>query len=487
MLRADSLFSGLAVMLVMTVLQRAIGLFRGVAFCRLLDAERLGQWAMAFGFIALVTPMLLLGIPGSLPRYVEAFRRQGQLRPFLFRIVGLTGLLISTAVTVIWLFPQPVAWLVFRAPSEPSLVRAVGAAVLAFVIFNTLNELISSLRQVRVVSLMQFLQSTSFTLIGVLWLSRGGGLVGLIFGFAAATLLGSLPGWWLLLRYRQTTLPASETALDTGKMWRRVLPYAAALWMMNVLSNTFQLSDRYMMLHFGGGEPASGQAMVGQYHTACIIPGLLLSLGLMIGGILMPYLTADWEAGRKQAVTDRLRQMLLGVAILFTLGATVALALAPTLFAWVFSGRYLAALAVLPLAFVFSIWLALSQIAQNYLWVVERGKLVGIAVAVGLVTNLFCNATLMPRFGLFGAVLATLIAHGVAFAGIWWAMHRTGFPLDRTCLWTSLLPFTLLGGPLIALVAVLACLATSQQARDWLRVALAEVEARLPGRRLRHP
>lgn len=476
-LQADSLLSGLAVMLGITVIQRAVGLYRGVSFCRLLDAETLGQWAMAFGFVSLVTPMLLLGVPGSLPRYVEAFRQKGHLRPFMLRIVGLTGFLVTLAVSLIWIVPGPVGWLVFREPSDQSLVRAVGIAVLAVVIFNTLNELIAALRQVRVVSAMQFIQSVAFTLIGLIWLSRGGGLAGLVLSFAFATLLGTAPGWWVLMRH-WGSMPTSSEPIEAVAMWKRLVPYAAALWVMNLLSNTFELSDRYMILHFSGENPAVGQGMVGEYHSACIIPALLLSVGLMIGGVVMPYLTADWEAGKRDAVGERLRQMLLGLSVLFTAGAAVALWLAPTLFQWLFAGRYTAGLSVMPLAFVFCIWASLGCIAQNYLWVVERGKLVGMALAVGLLANLALNYVLMPRYGLPGAVSATMLANGIVLGGIWWSMHLTGFRLDRSTLWSTLLPMTLLAGSTAAIVATIGCLLTSQHARVWLRQGLDEFESR---------
>src|SRR6056297_4340519 len=85
--RADSLALGMSVMLLMTIVQRGIGFFRSSWFCRMLDDQMLGQWAMAFGFVTMITPMLLLGLPGSLPRYVETYRQQGHLRAFLKRIL----------------------------------------------------------------------------------------------------------------------------------------------------------------------------------------------------------------------------------------------------------------------------------------------------------------------------------------------------------------------------------------------------------------
>ena len=67
----------------LTVVQRLVGFVRAVLFCRWLDAEQLGLWDMAFSFLLLAAPLSVLAIPGSFGRYLEHYRRRGQLRRFL--------------------------------------------------------------------------------------------------------------------------------------------------------------------------------------------------------------------------------------------------------------------------------------------------------------------------------------------------------------------------------------------------------------------
>lgn len=464
--RADSLAWGMSVMLLMTIVQRGIGFGRGIWLCRALDDQVLGQWAMAFGFITMVTPMLLLGLPGSLPRYVETYRQQGHLRAFLRRILWLTGGLSCAALALMLMLPGPFGWLIFRAPTGSSLIAAVGISVLAIITFNSLNELVASLRQVRVVSFMQFVQSVGFTVIAVAVLMLGGGLVGLVYSFAAACLLGTLPAWWVLSRNWQS-VPLAAEPLDAASMWRRVLPYAAALWVMNLLANAFDLSDRYMILHFSQSAEL-GQSMVGQYHSARIIPALLASVAVMGAGVLLPYMTADWESGKREAMAERLRKILFAVSATFTIGAAVALAIAPWMFETLLAGRYSGGLAVMPLAFAFSIWAALIAIAQNYLWVAERGKLVGWSLGIGLMVNLGLNLWLLPRYGLQGAVVATALSHLVVLLGLWVGMRITGYHWDSSLLWVTLLPATIISGPVAAVVCVLVVCLLSPQARGWI-------------------
>ena len=455
------------VMLAMTVIQRAVGFFRGIWICRLLDDTDVGQWAMAIGFIMLMTPVMMFGIPGSLPRYVERYRMQGHLRSFVRRMGMVTALCTTVFLLCAWALPEWLGWFIFLEPQNEALVYGVGIAVVSISSFYFVNELVASLRQVRIVSLMQFVQSLVFTTLAVGSLYAGYGLIGVVLSYAGATAIAILPGLFVLIR-GWGGLPLSEDALSAPSMWRNILPYAGALWAMNLLGNVFELSDRYMILHLSPGGELAGQASVGQYHSGRMLPVLLMSLATLIGGVLMPYLSADWENGRKAAVRDRMRRILLAVSACFTCGAAVALLVAPWMFSALLENRYSDGLAMMPIVFVFCIWASLVTLGENYLLVAERGKLVAVCLGFGLLANIGLNAALLPIWGLHGAVIATLCAHGTVMLTLWLAMSRTSFAWDRTVLYVTLLPATLLMGPWVALASVIATCATSEHARAWI-------------------
>ncbi len=462
-------------MLGMTIIQRAVGFFRGIWICRMLDDTVVGQWAMAIGFILLITPVMMLGIPGALPRYVERYRLSGHLRQFVRRLAVLTVLFTLLFCGFVLIAPSTLAWLVFLEPQNNQLVYCVGVAVAAISAFYFVNELLSGLRQVRAVSLMQFIQSITFTALAMGALYWGYGLKAVILSFAAASVISILPGLWVL-RKGWSGLPVSDTPFEAPAMWKRLIPFAAAIWAMNLLCNVFDLSDRYMILHFTPGGELVGQAAVGQYHSGRMIPVLLLSLGMLISGVLMPYLSADWEAGNRQAVRDRLRRVLFGISAFFTVGGAATLVFAPWMYSTLLEGRYNDGLVLMPMAFVFCSWAAMVTIAEAYLLVVEKGKLIAVATSVGLIANIALNALLLPIWGLHGAVVATLCSHGIVMIGIWIAMHKTDFRFDRTILYVSLLPATLLAGPWVALVSVVVCLAASEHAKRWIGEAVEMVK-----------
>lgn len=243
-------------------------------------------------------------------------------------------------------------------------------------------------------------------------------------------------------------------------MWSRVAPFAAWLWIINILTNVYEVADRNMLLHLSAGSAAQAQASVGQYHSARIIPLLLVGIAAMLGGILAPYLTAHWENGQHSRAVSQLRWTLKLVALGFIAGGFGILVGAPALFEHVLHGEYDDGLAVLPLTLVYCIWLGLIVVGQDYLWCREKGKWACTATLAGLAINIGLNFLLIPRFGLNGAVWSTAVSIFVALMATYLVNQRFGWTTDKGIWVTAFAPLILLAPihtGLVALISVCWC------------------------------
>jgi len=463
---AETLAASVAALLAMTVLQRAIGLARGVLFCRWLEPAELGQWDLAFGFLMLAAPLTVLGLTGSYGRYLEHYRRRGHVRSFVRRTATCVALLAAAAAITLAAGRGWFAEAIFAHPHGQGLLLATAAALIVVIAFNALFELFGGLRWFRVAVAMQFFHSLIFAALGIvlafLWEPTALSLVVAFGGAYALCALGAMP--WVVRAWK--SLPVGEP-LRQSAMWSRVVPFAASVWLINAIANLFDLVDRWMLVHYSGMDAAAALAAVGNYHAARTLTLPLLAVAALFRSALLPHLTHDWEAGRRQAVELRLSNVLkLWGLTLMVVSTGLGLA-GPALFDLAFRGKYTAGLHVLPWTAMYLSWASLAALATTYAWCAERPGLSSIPLAAGLAANIGLNLLWLPRLGLFGAVSSTAAANLLALCLAYAVNGRLGAKPTRGVWAVSLAPLALIGGAPLA-VAVTAALLHQAYARQWL-------------------
>ena len=452
---SDSLAMGVMFALSLTLVGRFVGFLRGILFCRLMTDQQLGQWSMVWSFLMLLAPLALLGLPGCFGKFVEHYRQRGQMGSFVKRLAIDSGCMTTLLATSIFLLPQWYSWLVFRETNHTGIIICMGIAIVFVTALHFMTSLMESLRQVRVVTIMHFILGLSFAIVGCgLLLVWKDGTAAATIGYAVSCAIASLPAIWFLWKYRDG-FADNGAPLDHGTLWRRIAPFAIWLWWSNLFHNLFEVSDRYMLIHWSPVQADIAQGFVGQYHSGRVIPLLLVSIAAMLAGLLMPYMSAAWEQGNKARARIQLHWTIKLVSLAFTVGGVVVLFLAPVLFETILEGRYNDGLAVLPLTLVYCTWFGLFTVGQDYLWVAERGKLVFATAALGLAVNIGLNLALIPSFGLWGAVTATTIANACNVGLLYWLNHQTGCTNDRGVWICGLIPLLILLPPWLAMAALM--------------------------------
>lgn len=426
-------------MLVVNLLQRGIGFVRNIALCYFLSESQLGLWGLASTFFCIAAPLAVLGLPGTFGRFVEAYRSRGQLARFLLlsMTIALSGYLAIGCSLVLFRDTSSVA--IFGDALSGRDMLLVVTALGCIIMFNATTELVSGLRMPKTVSGMHAVNSLSFTCLslgGLLWFQDWRILV---LAFAGSALLGIYPSLSFLLQADHWRGGQSKP-MPWRDLLHRVLPFAASVWLLNLLMNSFDLVDRYAILHFASIE-SRGQdvhALLGQLHSGKLIPALLANLAAMLAGIVLPYLVADWEQARQDRVTSSLKTTVkLGSLFFFALsiGAMIA---SPFLFGWVLQGRYADGLAIMPKALTVCCWMSIALFLSNYFWCAERGRLLGLLTAVALTTDILLCIWWIPPMGLHGALNANMVACGVLLVLMILTLRQFKVELDgATCLFAA--------------------------------------------------
>ena len=466
-LHTDSLADSVIIMLSLTVVQRLVGFCRSILFCRWLEPEQLGQWDMAFSFLMLAAPLSVLSLSGTFGRYVEHYRQRNQVRTLLKRTAVFCACLGVPAAAILLAERAWFSQLIFGTPEQTELVALMAGTLVIVIVMNYFIDLLNAMRNVRLLACLQFFNSVVFATLGVclllFWQCNAGSVVVAYGGAYTLTACGAM----IWLRRTWPALAQDADRLPHRDLWPKIVPFAAWMVLASFLANLFEIADRYMIVHYSSASSAEALTMVGNYHSSRLVPMLLASIALMLGSMITPHLSCDWETGRRDRVRQRMGLFLKLLGFTLTAGGVVVLFARPLLFEVAFRGKFSGGLAVLPWTLTYCIWSGLTMFAHCFLWCAEKARLSSVALAIGLVVNVCLNMVLLPRMGLLGAVLATTIANLVVLVLICAFNHMLGFHLDRGARIVLALPLVICLGPWLA-TAVLIVVALEAATSDRL-------------------
>jgi O-antigen/teichoic acid export membrane protein len=320
------------------------------------------------------------------------FRRAVVRTSFWFTLFTAT----AGAATVL-LLAEPISSVLFGDTTRATLVRAAAVGLWAEINYQQLAALLRaeerSLRFV-VASLTSLVISIATTLLLVVVLGKGA--VGVLVG----NFTGTLAVYIVMLVSRRAQIGIGVDRALIVRMQRfglPLVPAALAVWTINFI-------DRFFLVKI------SGQAETGVYSMAARVASvvaLLLAAFQTAWPSLAFSITDDREAGRTYSYV-----------LTYVLFVTCWLSLALGLLApWIVRllapanpGFWPAERAVGLLAFGTA---ALAAYAVTVTGTArqERTKLNWVSTSVAAAVNITLNAALIPRYGMMGAAVATLIAY----------------------------------------------------------------------------
>ncbi|MFM2095037.1 MAG: hypothetical protein RIS70_2161 [Planctomycetota bacterium] len=464
----DSLTVGLCSGATLAVIQKSVGMLRHIVFLCWLTQDQMGRFTVAQTWLSTVAPLIVLGLPASLCRYVEHYRRLGQPRSYLLRVTRACILIPMPIVLVGILFPDWFTDFIYRDAETTELVRLLAIILATVLAAATVNELLLSHRMFRVAAQMQFLGTMVF-------LGSGAALMALTplrdyavllaFGLSNLTItLGGLIRFWPRWRsYRD-----AEKAQPAKQFWAKLLGYSLWNAFSGCLAGLFFCGINQVMIHNDQLTPREAEGMIGQLASGIFIPMQLMFflLGLM-GTTLFPYMSRDWERGMQQMVAQRFHTAFKILMLGFCAGSIAVLLFSPILFDTILHGRYDDGREILPYSLALYAWMTATYFSQYFVLCAERARAVCIGLLLGVVFVGLSGNYFVSTFGLLGAVIALTLGHCVSLIFLLHACWKNGMPINRSILIAALLPFGLVFGTIPAIVMLLAIVASSFYG-NWL-------------------
>lgn len=386
--------------------------FVGIAvYTRLLDPVEYGAYTLTIAAVGAADALLFQWFRLALLRFLP----NEQLDPRVTLATILKGFLGMAAVVSV--LAVLVAFVVVKDEvTRQLLLLGAGVFVVQGIFELTVERERSGLSPVRY-GLYSGAKAVIGLAVGVTLALAGMGANGLLIGLVAAMLLplvglGGLRQW----------LQVGRTAFDSG-LARTLLVYGLPLAATAALDFVVSSSDRFMLAAFIDSA-AAGKYAVG-YDLAQFTLGMLL---MVVNLASYPLIVSAFEergAPAARATLARTFQLMLLVGLPAVAGLAVlsrgiaAVMVGPEfreaaagIIPWIAVAAFIGGLK----HFYFDVAFQLSTRTGTQFWI----------VLVSAVLNVGLNALWIPRYGLLGAVYATVVAYVIAIILSWW-FGRTAF------------------------------------------------------------
>ncbi|WP_049985755.1 flippase [Halobellus rufus] len=371
------------------LLASALGFVATLYFARTLGAEVLGQYALVLALVAWLSLAGNLGVSAAITKRMsegtepDAYATAGAV------VIAALGVFLAVATL---LFDDAVNAYV-GVPVAPFVVVLLIVGLLQSITSSTLN----GERKVHVSGLLSPVGTgiRSFVQIGLV--VAGFGLVGMLAGYAVATLLVALAG--LAVVSARLTRPSREH-------FEKLYEYAKFSWLGGLKSRSFNDVDVLLLGVF------VQSSLVGVYSAAWSIAQFLTLFDSAVSSTLFPELSRADAEGNRRVVAGLVEQSLTYGGLILIPGLFGSFLLAERILR-IYGPEFVQGATVLWILVLATLVYGYQKQLLNALNGIDEPRTAFRINAAFIATNVALNVLLISALGVVGAATATALSAGV--------------------------------------------------------------------------
>lgn len=365
-----------------------------------LGAHDYGIWAQVQVTINLVVAFVGLGLPYAMTRFLPAKTNREEIQEDFYSVLCLV--LCATLVASIVLIAAAgfIAGVFFDGAVD--IVRITGLIIMVWSLDTVFVTLFRAFRQMKRYAF--FTIANTYMQIGLIayLVLNGHGILSIVLAVLAIRAVIFLILFFLIKSQIGIKRPYFHMIREYLSFGLPTVPSLVSAWVV-------ASSDRYVIGYF------LGAASVGIYSAGYNMGSIPFTLAGILGFVLSPALSKLYDEGRMEEVKTHLRyslKYLLAVTIPFVFGAAVLAEPVLRLFstAAIAGEGY----SVVPLIALSASFLCINTVVVHILVLVKKMRIHAAIWGISALVNLLLNIVIVPRLGIFGAAITTLIAYGLA-------------------------------------------------------------------------
>lgn len=364
-----------------------------------LGAHDYGIWAQVQVTISLVLGFVGLGLPYAMTRFLPAKTNREEIQDEFYSVLCLVFLATLVASIMLIAAADFISGAFFEGATD--IVRITGLIILVWSLDSVFLTVFRTFRQMKKYSI--FMIADTYAQVGLIayLVLNGHGMLSIVLAVLAIRAIIFLILFFLIKSQIGIKRPHFSRIKEYLNFGVPIVPGAISAWVV-------ASSDRYVIGYF------LGAASVGVYSAGYNIGHIPFMITQVLAFVLPPALSKLYDEGRMTEVKTHLSyslKYLLAVAIPFVFGAAILAEPVLRIFstAEIASEGYL----VVPLVALSALFFACSLPTSRILVLVKKTKIIGVIWIICALVNLGLNILVVPRWGILGAAVTTLIAYGL--------------------------------------------------------------------------
>jgi len=374
------------------------GLFLLPVFTKILGSTGYGIWSLILTTIAVLQPLILLGLGDSVLRFLSSKSKEKIAQGVI--TVVITIIFTSFIISVIFFFSSDfLANIIFKEPSAADIIKIAAPLI----ILDSVNMIVlGSFRvfgMIKKYAFVLIIKTSLEIVLIVFFVLSGFGLIGAIFSLIITEAVSLIIMMFFIFSYAGFAKPDFFLIKPFLMFGLPLIPITLARFVI-------ESSDRYIIGFYMSAEK------VGIYSAAYGIGLIPLVLSTYLIYILSPTVYNLYDKGLIHKVRAYLSyswKYLLMLSIPSAFGLSILskpLLLNMTTSSFVPEGIY-----IIPLVVICIVIWGMEQIFGVTLLIFKRRKFFIIAFICGAVINFTLNIIFIPNYGIIAAAITTLIAY----------------------------------------------------------------------------
>jgi len=384
---------------------------------KLLGPENYGIWAQIMVTLSLATPILTLGLPFTLIRFLAAEKNKKEIQEGIYSVLSVVFIAGAIASLFLIIFSNPISN--FLGISNPILIKILALVILLDCLNLVFHGVLRAFQKIKTYSFFAIFKAFGEVGLIIGAISLGYGLLEAIIALLIVRLIIFLTLGGLIIKRIGLKLPNFSRIKEYLSFGMPTIASNISYWII-------QLSDRYLIGYFWG------VLYVGYYASAYAFGDIIIFFIAPLTFILLPVLSKFFDENKILAVKNYLKHSLkyfLMIAIPSTFGISILSKQLLTIFST--SEIALNAYFITPLVALSMLLYGISAIINQIIILLKKTKTAGIIWMGAALINLGLNFIFIPKFGILSAAITTLIAYTFGFILTWcYAFKDFRFEID---------------------------------------------------------